>query len=361
MRIFNMGKTKVVVIAGGVSPEHDISLLSALNVVRYLEFEKYTIHPSMITKDGKWLLAEKPVSAEEQKDFEFNSFFTEHKESTASNAGIWLDSLLRIGPDTVFIMMHGPGGEDGKIQGMLELAGIPFASPDATACAAAMDKVLTKLIIEQIGLLTPPYIIIHNHDWKQDKTGFLKTISDELGFPVFIKSPTLGSSYGIGIADTFDEAEKICSDLLNKNTRIIVEKAISGTELTVPILGNSCDGTAEALPVIMIVPKKTRFFDLEAKYDNAITDEIVPAPIDDAVRDRCQKDALMLYYALGCDCLSRIDIIWDEKPYFLEVNPIPGFTSASLYPKAAAVAGLPYPKLLDSLIRFSIEAHKYRN
>ena len=355
-----MAKTRVIVMAGGVSPEHDISLLSAMNVVRNLDEDTYSIYPSMITKDGAWLLAEKPVGADEQKDFEYNGFFAGRLEYKKTNAGIWLDKLINLKPDVVFIMMHGPGGEDGKIQGMLELAGIPFASPGATACATAMDKILTKLIIEQIGLLTPPYIVIHSHDWRQDRKAFVEKIEKDLGLPVFIKSPTLGSSYGIGVADSAGDAENICNDLLQKNTRIIVEKYISGTELTVPILGNSSDGTAEALPVIMIVPKKTRFFDLEAKYDNTITDEIVPAPIDDAVRDRCQKDALLLYYALGCDCLSRIDLIWNEKPYFLEVNPIPGFTSASLYPKAAAAAGLPYPKLLDRLAEHAITAYKCR-
>jgi D-alanine-D-alanine ligase len=355
-----MAKTKVIVIAGGVSPEHDISLKSAFNVVRNLDVDKYIIHPSMITKDGAWLLAEKSVASGEQKDFEYNVFFANHTEYKKTNAGVWLDKIITLKPHLAFIMMHGPGGEDGKIQGMLELAGIPFASPGSTACAAAMDKILTKLIIEQIGLLTPPYIVIHSHDWKQDRKAFVEKIEKDLGLPVFIKSPTLGSSYGIGIADSAGDAENICNDLLQKNSRIIVEKYISGTELTVPILGNSSDGTAEALPVIMIVPKKTRFFDLEAKYDNTITDEIVPAPIEDTVRDRCQRDALLLYYALGCDCLSRIDIIWNEKPYFLEVNPIPGFTSASLYPKAAAAAGLPYPKLLDRLAEHAVNSHKCR-
>jgi D-alanine-D-alanine ligase len=347
-------------MAGGVSPEHDISLQSAFNAVRNLDEDKYSIHPSMITKDGAWLLADKPVEADEQKDFEYNNFFAGRPEYKKTNAGVWLDKLINIKTDVVFIMMHGPGGEDGKIQGILELAGIPFTSPGATACAAAMDKILTKLIIEQIGLLTPPYIVIHSHDWKQDRKIFIEKIVKDLGLPVFIKSPTLGSSYGIGVADSATDVENICNDLLQKNTRIIVEKYISGTELTVPILGNSSDGTAEALPVIMIVPKKTRFFDLEAKYDNTITDEIVPAPIEDAVRDRCQNDALLLYYTLGCDCLSRIDIIWNEKPYFLEVNPIPGFTSASLYPKAAAVAGLPYSILLDRLAEHAVNSAKCR-
>lgn len=355
-----MEKIKAVVIAGGESPEHDISLLSAMNVVRNLDPSRYSVHPSMITKDGSWLLAEESISTANQNKFEYNPFFSEHPDYKKMNAGEWLGRLINIKPNLVFIMMHGPGGEDGKIQGMLELAAIPFASPGATACAAAMDKVITKLIIEQVGLPTPPYIIIHNHDWKRDTKAFIEKIESDLLFPVFIKSPTLGSSYGIGIADTAEDAERICGELLAKNSRIIVEKYIPGIELTVPILGNSCNGTAEALPVIMIVPKKTRFFDLEAKYDNTITDEIVPAPIDDSIRDRCQRDALLLYYALGCDCLSRIDIIWNDKPYFLEVNPIPGFTSASLYPKAAAVAGLPYPKLLDRLAEHAVEAEKSR-
>jgi D-alanine-D-alanine ligase len=355
-----MSKRRVVVIAGGVSPEHDISLKSALNVVRNLDAEKYLIHPSMITKDGAWLLAEKPVSHVEQKGFEYNAFFSANQEYKKTNTGVWLDQLINLKPDVAFIMMHGPGGEDGKIQGMLELTGIPFTSPSATACAAAMDKVLTKLIIEQIGLPTPPWMIIRNQDWKRGKQECLQKIEKDLGLPAFIKSPTLGSSYGIGVADSIIQAEKICNELLETNIRIIIEKYISGTELTVPILGNSCDGTAEALPVIMIVPKKTRFFDLEAKYDNTITDEIVPAPIEDSVSKRCQKDALALYYALGCDCLSRIDLIWNDKPYFLEVNPIPGFTSASLYPKAAAAAGLPYPNLLDRLVEHALSVESYR-
>lgn len=355
-----MPKIRVTVIAGGVSPEHDISLKSAMNVVRYLDADKYLIHPSMITKEGAWLIAQEPVNKDEQNSFEYEAFFSKHPEYKTTNAGAWLDTLIESKPDVSFIMMHGPGGEDGKIQGMLELAGIPFASPSATACAAAMDKVLTKLIIEEIGLPTPPWMRINNHEWESGKKEFLRKIENDLGLPVFIKSPTLGSSYGIGIGDSITQAEKICDDLLKKNVRIIVEKYISGIELTVPILGNSCDGTAEALPVIMIVPKKTRFFDLEAKYDNTITDEIVPAPIDSTISKRCQKDALTLYYALGCDCLSRIDIIWDGKPYFLEVNPIPGFTSASLYPKAAAAAGLSYPDLLDRLIEHAISADSYR-
>jgi D-alanine-D-alanine ligase len=238
---------------------------------------------------------------------------------------------------------------------MLEVNGFRFVGPSATSCAVAMDKILTKLIIQQIGLSTPDYTIVHRCDWEQDKEIISDEFISELGLPVFIKSPDLGSSYGLGIADNKKEAIDLADRLFEKAHRIIVEQYIEGIELTVPVLGNSSDGSAEALPVIMIVPKKTRFFDLEAKYDNSITDEITPAPIDDYIKNRCQEEALQIYYALDCDGLSRIDLMWaDDKAYWLEVNPIPGFTSASLYPKSAAAHGLDYPRLLDRLIELSV-------
>jgi D-alanine-D-alanine ligase len=347
-------KKKILVLAGGVSPEHNISLQSAMNVVRHLDGSTYAIYPLLIDREGYWIIPEKPLSKAEQPEFEYSKFFLGSNSFKKLNLGTGLGETISIDPYVVFIMMHGPGGEDGKIQGMFEMAGIPFVGPDATACAAAMDKVITKLVIEQLRLATPDYLIVHNKDWKADRKEILKNIEHLLELPVFVKSPTLGSSYGMGIADAIDEVESKIDNLFKQNTRLIIEKYIDGMELTVPIFGNSTDGSARALPVIMIVPKKTRFFDLEAKYDNTITDEIVPAPIEENISRICQEEALRLYYALGCDGLSRIDLIWsDNKAYFLEVNPIPGFTSASLYPKSANADGMSYPKLLDKLIEFA--------
>ncbi len=346
----------VVVLAGGVTPEHDISLQSGMNIVRYLDSRKYRIFPSIITKNGKWKIAISPLSAEEQRDFEFNQFWTGNREYNDLSIGEYLDTLEKIKTDIVFIMMHGPFGEDGKPQGMLELAGIPYTGPGATACAASMDKIISKLVIEQLGLKTPPYMIIHKNDWSKDKAVITQQIISTLGGQVFIKAPDLGSSYGLGLAESEDEIIRLADDIFRNTSRLLVEKYIKGIELTVPILGNSSDAGAEALPVIMIVPKKTRFFDLEAKYDNSITDEIVPAPIDDMIAEKAQKEALLIYYALACDGLARIDLIWaDNDAYFLEVNPIPGFTSASLYPKAASAAGIEYPELLDRLIQLGLK------
>jgi len=347
-------KKKIIVIAGGVSPEHEISLQSAMNVVRYLNGDAYSIYPLLIDKTGSWLLREKPISDGEQKDFDYKKYFSGEIHHKKQNMGTCLSRLIDLKPYAVIIMMHGPGGEDGKIQGIFEMADIPFVGPDATACAAAMDKVITKMVIEQIGLSTPGYLIVHKSDWSTERKVILENIGELPGLPVFVKSPTLGSSYGMGIADTIEQVEGEIDRLFKQNVRLIIERYIKGTELTVPILGNSTDGSARALPVIMIVPKKTRFFDLKAKYDNTITDEIVPAPIDEDISRECREEALRLYYALGCDGLSRVDLIWDDRVrYFLEVNPIPGFTSASLYPKSAAADGISYPELLDKLIEYA--------
>lgn len=339
-------KLRVAVMMGGNSPEHNISLVSGREVVRHLDPEKYEILPITISRDGKtWEIGER-------EKFLGNSPTPELKIAGASSKDInpivvsEANKLVKNQAiDVVFIAMHGAGGEDGKVQALLELNNIRYTGSGVLASALGMNKKYSRKLFSQAELTVPQDVIV-------DKNYKLAEIWKKLKLPVFVKPSTAGSSVGITKVKEKKDLKAALENALKYSDEVLVDEYIEGTEVTCAVIGNE---KLTALPVVEIVTKN-EFFDYEAKYSEAITDEIVPARISPKLTKRVQATAITAYQALGCRGFGRVDmIIKGDQIYVLEVNTIPGLTPVSLMPRAAKAAGIAYDKLLDKVIDLSLE------
>ena len=337
-----MKKLNVAVLMGGKSAEHEISLSSGREVVKNLDSKKYNVLPIVISKDGiswqindkKQFLLDSPASVKLQ---------TPNSKIRNLNQSDHVSIIRKNKVDLVFIALHGPNGEDGTIQGFLELLGIPYTGSGVLASALGMDKIYSRRLFVQAELNVPKYLVFS----KKDTTN---KIFKKFKFPLFVKPSNQGSSVGVSKVTKKSDLKKALKLAFGFSDSVIVEEYIKGREITVPVLGNE---NPLALPVVEIVPK-TDFFDYKAKYDEKLCDEIVPARVGKKLTNDAQKAAIAAYQALGCRGFGRVDmIIKDEKIYVLEVNTIPGLTPVSLFPKSAVSAGISYPQLLEKIIEFA--------
>ena len=308
-----MGKLRLALIAGGKSSEREVSLKSGAQVFQALNKDKYDIRRyDPLTDLGRLV----------------------------RDAGE-LDAAL--------IIMHGRGGEDGSMQGLLDLLEIPYQGSGVLASALAMNKELSKAIYQMAGLKVPAALAFH-----QQKAPSPPEIEAKLGLPVVIKPVNEGSSIGISKAPTLEALETGLAAAFALDNRVLVEEFIPGTEVTGGVLGNA---NLQALPLVEIIPSdKYDFFDYEAKYQPGASHEICPARLDPELTRRAQECALIAHQALGCRGYSLTDMmIRDQEIYVLETNTIPGMTATSLFPQAAAAAGLDFPALLDRLVELALE------
>ncbi len=308
-----MKKLTIALLSGGVSSERQVSLHSGNQVFDALDKEKY----SVIRYDPKTDLARLVADA--------------HK----------IDAAL--------IILHGTYGEDGTVQGMLDLLGIPYQGSGVLGSAIAMNKLLSKQRYESAGLLTPPYRIIHRKEPSD-----MKSCVTQLGLPLVIKPVSGGSSIGMSIVRYEEELNEAVDKAFDYDNTVLIESYIQGIELTGGVLGND---DLQALPIIEIIPGKGYdFFDYTAKYTKGATEEICPARIDDELTLKAQSYAKIAHQALCCKGYSRTDMILKERDiYVLETNTIPGMTQTSLLPLAAKTAGISFSQLLDRLIELSLE------
>jgi len=308
-----MQKITVAILSGGISSERDVSIKSGDEVYKALDKEKYNI----IRYDPKTDIA---------KIVEENSII-----------------------DIALIIMHGPYGEDGTIQGLLDLLGVPYQGSGVLASAVAMDKIISKKLYEKEGLTVPPYVLIDQNDFQHAKDSVR-----QLGLPVILKPVKGGSSIGMDIVYSESELSVALENAFQYDSQVILESYIQGTEVTCGILGND---DLTPLPLIEIVPNQGyRFFDYEAKYKPGATQEICPARIDDKLTQKTKECAIKAHKALGCWGCSRTDMIINNGDiYILETNTIPGMTPTSLLPQAAKAAGLNFSQLLDRLIELGMQ------
>ena len=356
-----MAKLNLAVIFGGKSGEHEVSLKSASQVMEALNKEKYNIIPIAITKGGHWLVGEKgrqymeenlPLAAQEGGiSFEQSGKLVSVKENNSFNFSEGDSGGAKI--DLVLPIAHGPYVEDGKLQGMLEMLGIPYVFSGTLASALAMNKHKTKLIAKSAGVKIAKEIIV-----TKDKKYNLDKIISKLNLPIVVKPIELGSSVGISIAKTATELEDNIKKALEYGREVMLEQFIVGRELTVAVFGNK---TGKALPVIEIIPKVSTFFDYKAKYQAGGSEEVCPAQIPDDIRSKVQRYAVKVFKAVGCADLARADFIWNAesgKIVFLEINTIPGMTGTSLAPQAAKAAGMAFPDFLDKLISETLKRYR---
>jgi D-alanine-D-alanine ligase len=314
-------KKRIAVLSGGKSTERDISIFSGKEVLNNLNKNKYDVFEIEILKDGiTW----------------------KHKNKKTTD---YAALLKHLSVDVVFIALHGSGGEDGTVQGMLDLIGINYTGSGVLASALAIDKIYSKTIFTQNGLLTPKSV---NLSSSSDKIAV-----SALSLPLIIKPARGGSSIGNSNITSRTQINSAIKNALRYDNNALVEEYIEGIEITCAILEKGQE--ARALPLIEIVSKND-YFDYESKYDPKKSDEICPARIDKILTKKAQEVALIAYRSLGCRRFGRVDMIIKNKDvYVLEVNTIPGLTGVSLFPKAAKEAGIPYPQLLDILINSAQE------
>lgn len=353
----NENKIRVAVLFGGVSSEHEISLMSAESVLRNLS-DQYEVLRIGITKDGRWV--EYTGSNEEitnQKWESDTSLRTAVVSPDRSHKGILLlgkDGYTVYPVDICFPVLHGKHGEDGTIQGLFQLAGIPFVGCDTISSANCMDKEMTHTILEANGIKMAKWVIV-NEQKMQDFDAFAQQAEEKLGYPMFVKPANAGSSVGVGKAKNREELKSACETALKEDYKAVVEECIEMQEVETAVLGNE---NARAAGVIGELVPVVEFYTYEAKYIDGTTELHIPGRVSEEISLKLRQTAEKAFKAIGCEGFARIDFFVrksDSEVILNEINTIPGFTSISMYPKLWDYCGMSYSKLLDNLIQLGLE------
>jgi D-alanine-D-alanine ligase len=373
-------RLRVGVLYGGRSGEHEVSLASAASVFANLDRARYEPVPIRIEKDGRWALADKPPSTMvageviEQARLEAARPLREGREvhllprpseetilsiDRSAGRGAEVPSAIVTGLslDVIFPMLHGPYGEDGTIQGLLELANIPYVGAGVLASAVGMDKGMMKVAFAGRGLPVCPYRIVLRHEWESDAVGVTAALAGALGYPMFVKPANLGSSVGISKAKNADDLASAMTLAGSFDRKIVIEAAVpDAREIECAVLGND---RPEASVPGEIIPSR-EFYDYESKYLDEGSRAIIPADLPADLADKVKRLSIEAFKAIDGAGMSRVDFLLsrgDNALYLNEVNTIPGFTTISMFAKLWAASGVDYPALLDRLIALALERH----
>ncbi|MFH0976441.1 MAG: D-alanine--D-alanine ligase family protein [Spirochaetota bacterium] len=358
---------KIALLFGGMSSEHDVSLCSAASVYQALDKSKYKVIPIGIDRDGKWYVQEKP---EIINDKSFGKIFKLKK------TGKWLvnhfndnnrlvlhniTSGKKVKADFVLPIVHGTNCEDGRLQGLLELANVPYAGADVLGSAIAMDKDVAKRLLKENSIPVVPWIAVMSDEYRENPDAITDKIIKDIGFPLFVKPNAAGSSIGILKVKTKEQITNALNNAFLYDNKVLIEKGIDCYEIECAVLGNN---KPEASITGQVIPKH-EFYSYEAKYIDPNGAELkIPAQIDDTISGAIRKTALNVYKALCCSGMARVDFFLEKntnKFYLNEINTLPGFTGISMYPKLWGQTGLNYNDLIDKIIALGFEAHKRRN
>jgi D-alanine-D-alanine ligase len=352
-------RIRVGVLFGGRSGEHEVSLTSAASVIQALDPAKYEVAPIGISREGRWHMGSGrpgPLSDVLKKgqviipsaDPSGPKFFARSGRSAAGRVRT---------VDVIFPVLHGTFGEDGTLQGLLELAGIPYVGAGVLGSAAGMDKDVMKRLFRDAGLPVVEWVLVLRSEWKQSPARLRKLIETKLGYPLFVKPANLGSSVGISKVHNRRELAPAIDLAAGYDRRVIVEKGLDARELECSVLGN--DSPQASVPG-EIVPLN-EFYDYESKYVKEGSELHIPARLTRAEARSIKDLALRAFRAVDCAGMARVDFLLDRPSgtlYVNEVNTIPGFTPISMYPKLWEASGLPYPELLDRLIQLALDRHR---
>ncbi|ANS80635.1 D-alanine--D-alanine ligase A [Serinicoccus hydrothermalis] len=358
---------RVALVFGGRSDEHAISCATAASVLRALDRERYAVVPVGITREGHWVLVDDDPEALEIRDGRLPQVEDTGRQVFVPLGGVdhewtWTGPDGQVGSlgqvDVVFPLLHGPFGEDGTIQGMLELADLPYVGCGVLASAAMMDKHVMKVLFASAGLPVGPYALITDRQWKRDRAAALDAASS-LHFPVFVKPARAGSSMGVVKVERPEELEVAVEKARDHDPKVLVEQGIEGREIECGVLG----GRGTEPPRVsecgeIVVGGGHDFYDFEAKYlDEANVQITAPADIPDEVRDEVRRVAALAFEAADAEGLSRVDCFVTPRGEVVlnEINTMPGFTPYSMYPQAWAASGVSYPELVDELITLALE------
>ncbi|MBN1364902.1 MAG: D-alanine--D-alanine ligase [Syntrophaceae bacterium] len=358
-------KLRIGILYGGRSGEHDVSLCSAASVFSALDRNKYNVTAIGIDKDGRWHVQEKPEIIPD-KDF--------GRKLALKKKGLWLvnhfeqknklhlydtkNKNKEVVVDLVIPILHGTFGEDGTLQGLLELAMVPYVGADVTGSSVGMDKDIAKRLLNHAGIPVVPTVTVNKQRWQDDSKFIMKNVLEKLGLPLFVKPVCTGSSVGIKKVKKKESLAAAINFAFQFDTRVMIEEAIDCREIECAVLGNE----HPAASILGEIIPSHEFYSYEAKYiDPEGAKLVIPAKTDMLLSAKIRMTALKGYMALGCSSMARVDFFLDKKTnkfYLNEINTIPGFTSISMYPKLWDATGLKYGDLLDKLIALALDRHK---
>ena len=358
------GKVRVAVLFGGQSGEHDVSLRSAQTVMGALDPERYEVIPIGISREGRWLTGGDPFGRLSAASPLFAlgdggatpELNPEQFTAPVSAVPGALPAGLSAEFDVVFPVLHGPMGEDGTVQGLLELAGLAYVGSGVLGSAVGMDKAMAKTVLEAAGLPQAPWRLVLRKEWERDPGMVTESIADALGFPCFVKPANMGSSVGVYKAHDAAGFGQAMAQAGRHDRRLVVEAGVDARELEVSVLGNDEPVASVAGEVVPC----NEFYDYAAKYIDEGSELIVPARLDRETMGYVQELAVAAFRALDLAGMARIDFFLDRQTDHLlinEVNTIPGFTAISMFPLLWAASGVPLPELVDRLVALALERH----
>ena len=357
-------KIRVGLIFGGKSGEHEVSFCSASSIIKAINKDKYTVVPIGITKEGRWISPQDSEVALQSGKIEGKSTVILLNDPSGK-ALIRIDNNQRLDKssalerlEVIFSVLHGPYGEDGTVQGLLELADIPYVGAGVAASAISMDKDLMKTIFKQRDLPILKWLTIKRKEWQKDKEKILSLVQDDFEYPLFVKPTNLGSSVGITKVHKKEELEKAIDLASSYDRKVLIEEGLEEVrEIECGVLGND----EPRASVVGEVKPAGEFYDYDSKYIDKETQLIVPADLPDGVSRKVQEIALRAFKAVDAAGMARVDFFISKKEnkiYLSEINTIPGFTSVSMYPRLWEASGIPYSDLIDQLIQLALERHQ---
>lgn len=349
-----MSKKTIAILFGGASSEHYISCISAHSILSNIDRNKYDIVAMGITKNGEWYLYEDDIELLPDDKWLNGKKRKAYITPDSSVGGIVTEAGETIKLDAVFPVLHGKNGEDGTVQGLLQLAQIPFVGCDATSSGSCMDKAVTNAVADAFGIDQAKWCSFTKYEYNKDTDSCIDNAEKKLGYPIFVKPANAGSSVGISKAHNREELKAGIDKALKEDKKVVLEEFIEGFEVECAVLGNDEPIAAEVGQVVAAA----EFYDFDAKYNNPKSELHIPALISPEKRGEVKEAALRAYKALGCEGMSRCDFFVtkkDQRVLMNEINTIPGQTSISMYPKLFEAVGVPYAELIDRLIDLAIQ------
>ena len=350
-------KLSLAVIFGGVSSEHEVSRMSVTSILENLSNERYNVHMVGITKEGRWLLYTGPVEdilsgAWEQGPV--TPAFLSPDPSVHGLVALRDGKAETIHVDVIFPALHGKNGEDGTIQGLFQLSGIPYVGCDTESSAICMDKAVTHSLLSSADIEQAHYLWFYADRFDAAPDTIKNKIQARLDFPVFVKPSSAGSSVGVSKVERFEDLDQAIRKAAREDKKVVVEEGITGQEVEVAVLGNrDCDAS-----IVGEIGASAQFYDYDDKYINGTSQLYIPARIPQEVSEKIRQTAVRAYRLLGCSGLARVDFFvtaGDNRVILNEINTLPGFTSISMYPKLWMAMGLSYGELLDKLIELALQ------
>ena len=351
------GKLSLAVIFGGVSSEHEVSRMSATSILENLSPEKYDVHMVGITKEGKWLLYTGDVKEIVNGAWEQGPVVPAFLSPDPSVHGLVVlrDTGAETIPlDVIFPALHGKNGEDGTIQGLFQLSGIPYVGCNTLSSAVCMDKAVTHTLLSAADIEQAHYLWFYADRFPAAADTIKNKIRARLDFPVFVKPANAGSSVGVSKVERYEDLDAAIEKAAREDSKIIVEEGIRGQEVECAVLGNR-DAQAS---LVGEIGASAQFYDYDDKYINGTSQLYIPARIDEEVAEKIRQVAVRAYRLLGCSALARVDFFvteGDHRVVLNEINTLPGFTSISMYPKLWMAKGLTYGQLLDKLVDLAFQ------